>query len=94
MVNPPGSARPFRSHVRRVFERAEFIVEHTALLGVFLVCIKALEWLNNFLWRSGDLLLLDRFPVRYIFQAVDLAVLLVFAVGTVWTAIIVFVLRK
>jgi hypothetical protein len=69
------------------------LVEHTLLVCVFLVCIKAVELLFDVLW-TGDPLLLDRFRIRYFFEALDVGVLLVFAVGTLVTAIKVFVFRR
>jgi hypothetical protein len=93
MVNPPAPAQPpepFWSHARKALEQAQFLILHTALLGVFLVCIRALSWLLHVLWGTNDPLMFDRVPLRYFFEALDVVVLLVFAVGTVRTAIVVF----
>jgi hypothetical protein len=90
MANPPTSPRPFWSHARKALEQAEFLILHTALVGVFLVCIRALSWLFHALWGTDDPLMFDRLPLRYLFDALDGCVLLVFAVGTVLTAVAVF----
>jgi hypothetical protein len=64
-------------------------------MGVVLVCIWAVSWLLHTLWRTGgDPVLFDRVSLRYFFDALDAGVLLVFAAGTVRTAIVVFWLRK
>ena len=51
---------------------------HLVIAAIILFGIWALEYLFHFLWRSNDPLLFDRFPVRYLFDAMDLAVILVF----------------
>lgn len=93
---PPVSVSPRWPHARKAFEQAEFFISHTALVGIFLVCIWAVSWLLHTLWRTtgGDPVLFDRVPLRYFFDALDAGVLLVFAVGTVRTAIVVFWFRK
>jgi hypothetical protein len=89
MANLPAWTRPF-------FEKAGFLVEHTALVGVFLVCIKGLDMLSHALWQTGDepLMFLHRLPVRSFFQTVDDCVLVLFAVGTLVSAIKIFVFRR
>jgi hypothetical protein len=47
MANLPAWARSF-------FGKAGFLVEHTALVGVFLVCIKGIDLLSHALWQTGD----------------------------------------
>jgi hypothetical protein len=64
--------------VRRASRAAIALVCHTALAALVVVAIKLLEWLLHFLWGATDPLLFDRFPIRYLFDAMDGGVILVF----------------
>jgi hypothetical protein len=93
MANTPSpSSWP---HARHALEQAEFFISHTALVAVFLVCIWAISWLLHTLGgTTGDPQLFDRISLRYFFDALDAAVLLVFAASTVRTAIVVFWVKE
>jgi hypothetical protein len=83
MVAPPPN-RPVSGPVLRAWRAAVVLLCHTGLAALVVICIKALEWLLHLLWGTGEALLFDRFPLRYLFDAMDGGVILVF----VWFGIV------
>jgi hypothetical protein len=55
------------------------LVCYTALAGIVITCIWVFWRLFHWLWSADDPLLFDRFPLRYLFDAMDAGVVLVFA---------------
>jgi hypothetical protein len=51
---------------------------HLVVAGVILLGIRGLELLMAFLWKSQNPLLFDVLPLKWLFHAMDLGVLLVF----------------
>jgi hypothetical protein len=55
------------------------LVCHTAMVILILWAIRAVEWTVEYLWGSKELLLFDRFPLRYVFHGSDSFLLLGFS---------------
>lgn len=64
--------------ISRALAAATFLLVHTALAALFIVCTFVFESLIRYLWGSGEPLLFGRLPLAYIFHAIDLGVLCVF----------------
>lgn len=74
----------------RAARAAVALVSHTILAALVIVAIKLLETLVHFFWNHSEPLLFDRFPLRYLFHAMDGAVLIVFSVFGVLEAVRAF----
>jgi hypothetical protein len=59
---------------------AVFLITHTALACLVILCIYGVEMLITYLWRDHDGSLLGAIPLRYVFDAIDLGVLVVFGI--------------
>ena len=86
-AQPP---EPFWSPVLKALRASLFFACHTAIAAVILICIWALSRLFPKLWGPDDPLLFDRVPLRYLFDALDLSVIVVFGWNTVRSAIAAF----
>jgi hypothetical protein len=69
---------PWWEPIPKAAQAALFLVCHTALAAVVVTCIWAFAGLFHLLWGANDPLFFDRFPLRYLFDAADLSVVLVF----------------
>lgn len=65
--------------VRAALRAAIHLACHIVVAGLIIVGIRALEGLMSWLWQSQNPLLFDLLPLKYLFHAMDLGVLLVFA---------------
>jgi hypothetical protein len=63
---------------------AAVLVSHLVIAALIITSIRVLEWWIQYLWNSNDPLLFDRFPIRYLFHAMDTGVILAF----IWFGII------
>jgi hypothetical protein len=64
-----------------------YIVRHISEAALIIIGISALEALMTWLWHPAKPLLFDIFPLKYIFHAMDVGVLLVFgyhAISGLW----------
>jgi len=52
---------------------------HTLMVILILGAIRAVEWTIEYLWGTKELLLFDRFPLKYLFHGADLSLLLGFS---------------
>jgi hypothetical protein len=57
---------------------AAFLLVHTFLAALFIVCVYGIEKLIADLWGVQEPLLFGRVPLAYVFHAIDLGVLAVF----------------
>ena len=64
----------------RPLRAAIFLVTHTVLACVAILCIYEVEKLIAYLWNNSDPLLLGFISLRYLFDAIDIAVITIFAV--------------
>lgn len=68
----------FYAPLRRAARAAVVFIGHTFLGMVVVTCNWLVERYFHFLWQSHEPLLFERVPLRWLFDAVDLGVLLVF----------------
>ena len=59
---------------------AAFLITHTGLALLVILSIYGVERLIAYLWGEHDPLLLDRVPLRYFFDAIDIGVLMMFGI--------------
>ncbi len=64
--------------IKRAAAAATFLIVHTLLATLFIVCMYFFETLIRLLWGGQEPLLFGRLPVAYIFHLIDLGVLAVF----------------
>jgi hypothetical protein len=76
--------RPFWSQLRSALLAAATLACHLVVAGIILLGIWCLEQVFHILWKSSDPLLFDRFPIRYLFDAMDLAVIVLFVWYVCW----------
>lgn len=62
----------------RAIAAATFLIIHTILAALLILGIYAVETLIKHLWGADNLLLFGVLPITYIFQAIELGVLIVF----------------
>lgn len=62
-------------------------IAHTLVVGGLLLGFKGIEELIHFLWSGNERLLFGVFPLRYIFDAADLAILIGFLTYGVYSVI-------
>jgi hypothetical protein len=67
---------PFRKLARGAIE----LLCHTALLVLILIAVRVIEWTLERLWGTGEKLLFDVVPVRFLFDGADLGLILAFSV--------------
>src|SRR6266446_440658 len=82
MANTPGTVQnraPLWGPILIAFRAAIIFVSHMALAALVVVCVWAFSRLFHLLWGVEDPLLFDRVPLRYLFDAADTGVILVFA---------------
>jgi hypothetical protein len=68
----------------RVLSAAAIMVGHAALGAVAVVCMWGLEHLIALLGGGTEMLIYGKWPLEYLFQTVDLAMVLVIAIGGLW----------
>jgi hypothetical protein len=61
--------------VIRAIAAAMFIVIHTLIAALFIVCMYGIEELIRYLWATHEPLLFGRLLLAYVFHATDLGVL-------------------
>ena len=71
----------------RVWHAAMIMVGHTCLGSVTVICMWGLEYLIEILGHGRAMLIYGRWPLEYLFQTVDLAMVLVIAVYGLWEMI-------
>jgi hypothetical protein len=76
--------------LKRVVRLVVQFAYHTGGAASLLLCIKALETLYHYLWGGRERLLFDQIPVRYLFDAMDGAVILVFVCYGLYDAVRAF----
>ena len=64
--------------IKRALAAATFLILHSLLAAVFILCMFGFEWLIRGLWGSAEPRFFGVLPVRWLFHAIDLAVLVVF----------------
>jgi arginine exporter protein ArgO len=67
---------------------AVVLICHLALATLIIMGVKGLEWLIHN--GTGELLLFDRFPLRYLFHAIDIGIVAVFGWFGLREAIVAF----
>lgn len=73
--------------IQRVSFAASVLICHAALAGIFLLIIWSLERFIYLLWDGRERLLLDLVPLRYMFDSMDFAVLMIFAYFGLWDVV-------
>jgi hypothetical protein len=85
---------PFRSFVPslllKTLRSSLFFIADTARAAVIIFCIWAFSQVFHALWGPEDPLLFDRFPLRYLFDAGDLGVIIVYVGNLVRQALAEF----
>jgi hypothetical protein len=69
---------PLWSPVRSALRAAVHLACHVALAALIIIGIRALELLMAWLWQVPNPLLFDALPLKWMFHAMDVGVLLVF----------------
>jgi hypothetical protein len=87
---PATSSQTFSVPFRKVLRAAQFFVSDTVIAGVIITCIWGLSSWFHALWGQAEPLLFDRLPLRYLFDAVDVAVIGMFGWRAVCSAARVF----
>jgi hypothetical protein len=64
--------------ISRAIAAAIFLIIHTTLAALFIICMYAVEMLIRSLWGVDNPLMFGILPLAYIFHAIDLGVLIVF----------------
>ena len=64
--------------VVRAIAAATFVLSHTTIAALLIVCMYGTEELMKHLWASEAPLLFERLPLAYLFQAMDLCILCTF----------------
>lgn len=59
---------------------AVMLIGHLIVAGVILAVIRGIEYAIHALWPGNDPLLFDQFPLRYLFHAMDVGVIVLFIV--------------
>jgi hypothetical protein len=91
---PAPPPEPFWAFVRSLFLKtlrsALFFVFDTTVAAVIITCIWALSRVFPALWGPEDPLLFDRLPLRYLFNAGEGAVIVVYVLALVRHAVAEF----
>jgi len=66
---------PFWIPLRRAFVAAIVLLCHAAIAAVILFAIKGLQLVFEYLWGANDPMLYDKFPVRYLFDTMDVIII-------------------
>jgi hypothetical protein len=75
---------PWWGPVLRALRAAAAFIGHICLAIIIITGIWSLENYIHYLWEEREPMLFDRVPLKWLFDAVDLSILLVFAVwGTI-----------
>ena len=53
---------------------------HLFIAAIILMVIRGVEYLMHALWAGNEPLLFDQFPLRYLFHAMDIGVIVLFIV--------------
>lgn len=69
---------------------AAFIAAHTIIAALLIISIYGVHILNGWLWGEENPLMFNFLPVKYVFDAIELSVLLVFGYRGFRAANIVF----
>lgn len=59
---------------------ALMLVCHLLVATIILIVIRGVEYAMHVLWAQNDPLLFDQFPLRYLFHAMDIGVIVLFIV--------------
>jgi len=74
-------------YATRVWDAAVIMVGHACLGAVTVICMWGLEHLIEALGHGKTMLVYRQWPLEYLFQTVDLAMVLVIAVYGLWEMI-------
>jgi hypothetical protein len=69
----------FKEILLKPLRAAAFLLTHTALAFLVIISIYGVERLIAHLWEA-DRLLIDRLPLRYFFDVIDIGVLTMFGI--------------
>jgi hypothetical protein len=71
-----------RSHlllpIKHAIHAAVVLFCHLGIIVIILSCIRAVEIAIHYIFDQPDPLLFDKFPLRYLFHAMDLGVIVLF----------------
>jgi hypothetical protein len=84
----------YSQYAIRVWDAAVIMVGHACLGAVTVVCMWGLEHLIETLGQGKAMLVYGQWPLEYLFQTVDLAMVLVIAVYGLWEMIGVLTGRR
>jgi hypothetical protein len=62
------------------FRAAVMLACHLLVATIILIVIRGVEFTMHVLWADNDPLLFDQFPLRYLFHAMDVGVMVLFIV--------------
>ncbi len=79
-----------RQLTKRTGDAAAIMLCHTFLGGVTVSCMLGLQWLLETLGHGREILLYDKWPIEYLFQTIDIAIVLVVGAFGLWETIEVF----
>jgi len=81
-----GNQEPWFGSLERAFRAALALVGHLALGLLMLGGIWVTEHWFRWLWGEAEPMLYGRVPLRYLFDTMDVAILIVFTVWGAWEA--------
>jgi hypothetical protein len=85
---------PPAKHVVHAYRAATIVVTDICILLIVLFGVTLLDWAvayaSSFTNHGGDLLIYDRFPLRYLFQTIDVALIITFGTLAVIDVIKIF----
>jgi hypothetical protein len=62
------------------FRAALMLGCHLVVAAIILAVIRGIEYIIHVLWADNDPLLFDQFPLRYLFHAMDVGVIVLFII--------------
>ena len=65
---------------------AVFLITHTALACLVILCVFGVERLIAYLWKESAPLLVGLISLRYLFDAIDIGVIVIFGVRGILAA--------
>jgi hypothetical protein len=77
----------FFEYLGRVGHAAAILISHTFLGGLWILCMWAVEHLIEALSHGGPMLVFGQWPLEYLFQTIDIAILMVIGACGIWETI-------
>ena len=71
-------------YLARVGHAAAIMVSHTFLGGLWIVCMWGIEHLIEALSHGSPMRVFGQWPLEYLFQTIDIAILMVIAACGIW----------